>query len=378
MKVVFLCGCLQPGFDGVGDYTRRLSGELKRQGNQVFIISINEQNLGSVSKQEVQISEGSEISVLRISDKISYQKRVRIAKRWIDTITPDWLSLQYVPFSFHPKGAHFFLGKFLRKLGRHRRWHIMFHELWTGMDEESSKKHFWLGKIHRLLIKSLIRTLKPAVIHTQTHVYLEKLGKLGYKAYYLPLFSNIPFHEPDTIAKSEDKYIAQKKKLLFVLFGGIHDNSPVAQLAIDLVHYERANKAKIILIIIGRSGPMQKQWTSVWALNGLEFVLMGEQPPKVISKILHSASIGISTTPIQLAEKSGSVAAMREHQLPVLCVSRSWKARGIKDPVLPESIVEYEGGKLEECLAKAFEGKYMFNKISEVSTSFSTALTSCN
>ncbi len=378
MKIVFLCGCLEPGYDGVGDYTRRLSGELKRQGNQVFIISINEKNLGGASTQEVQVSEGSEIPVLRISDGISYQERVLIAKRWVDSITPDWLSLQYVPFSFHPKGAHFFLGKFLRKLGRHRRWHIMFHELWTGMDEESSKKHFWLGKIHRLLIKSLIRTLKPAVIHTQTHVYIEKLGKLGYKAYYLPLFSNIPFHEPDTISKSEDKYIDQKKKLLFVLFGGIHGNSPVAQLAIDLVHYERANKAKIILIIIGRSGPMQKQWTSVWALNGLEFVLMGEQPPKVISKILHSASIGISTTPIQLAEKSGSVAAMREHQLPVLCVSRSWKARGIKDPVLPESIVEYEGGKLEECLAKAFEGKYIFNKISEVSTSFSTALTSCN
>ena len=56
---------------------------------------------------------------------------------------------------------------------------------------------------------------------------------------------------------------------------------------------------------------MQKQWTSVWALNGLEFVLMGEQSPKMISKVLHSASIGISTTPIQLAEKSGRLAAMR-------------------------------------------------------------------
>jgi hypothetical protein len=378
MKIAFICGSLEPGYDGVGDYTRRLAGELKRQGNQIYLISLNEKKLESVFLQEEQETEGSEISVLRISGGISYRKRFLIAKRWIDTISPDWLSLQYVPFSFHPKGAHFFFGKFLRRLGRHRKWHIMFHELWTGMDEESSKKHYWLGKIHRLLIKSLIRSMKPSVIHTQTHVYLEKLGKLGYKAYYLPLFSNIPFFEPGTISKSEDKYIDQEKKLLFVLFGGIHGNAPVAQLASDLVLYEKANKTRIILVIIGRSGPMQKQWTSIWALNGLEIVLMGEQSPRVISKVLHSANIGISTTPIQLAEKSGSVAAMREHQLPILCVSRAWKARGIKNPELPESIVEYESGKLEECLAKAFECKFVFNKISEVSYSFSDALTSSN
>ena len=378
MKILFLCGSLEPGRDGVGDYTRRLASELKRQGQQVFIISVNERNFEKLFATEEQETEGMVISVMRISGMISYRKRFLIAEQWINTINPDWLSLQYVPFSFHPKGAHFSLGRFLRRLGFHRRWHIMFHELWTGMDKESSKKHYWLGKIHRLLIKSLIKTLNPAVIHTQTHLYLKKIATLGYKANYLPLFSNIPFFEPEGISKADDKDINHEKKLLFVLFGGIHHNAPVAQLAIDLVHYEKANKIRILLIIIGRNGPMQKQWTSIWALNGLELVLMGEQSPMTISKVLHSASIGISTTPIQLVEKSGSVAAMREHQLPVLCVSRTWKARGIKNLELPESIVEYESGKLEECLAKAFKGKYIFNKISEVSSSLSDALTSCD
>jgi hypothetical protein len=378
MKVVFLCGSLEPGHDGVGDYTRRLAGELKRQGTQVLMISVNERNLTSLSIQEEQESEGTAIPVFRISGRISYRKKLRVAKQWLDAVNPDWLSLQYVPFSFHPKGAHFFLGRFLRRLGFHRRWHIMFHELWTGMDKESSKKHYWLGKIHRLLIKSLIKTLNPAVIHTQTHLYLEKIATLGYKAKYLPLFSNIPFFEPEGISKADDKDINHERKLLFVLFGGIHRNAPVAQFASDLVRFEKANKTRILLIIIGRSGPIQKQWTSVWALNGLDLVLMGEQTPMTISKVLHSATMGISTTPIQLAEKSGSVAAMREHQLPVLCVSRTWKARGIKNPKLPESIVEYESGKLEECLAKAFNGKYIFNKISEVSNSLSDALKSCN
>jgi len=377
VKVVFLCGSLEPGHDGVGDYTRRLAGELKRQGKQIFMIAINERNLTGLYVQGEQESEGTAIPVLRISGRINYRKRLQVAKQWIDAVDPDWLSLQYVPFSFHPKGAHIFLGRFLRRLGRHRRWHIMFHELWTGMDKESSKKHYWLGKIHRLLIKSLINTLNPAVIHTHTHVYLEKIAGLGYKANYLPLFSNIPFFEQESTSNPDDININRENKLLFVLFGGIHRNAPVAQLASDLVRYEKSNKTRVLLIIIGRNGPMQKQWTSIWALNGLELVLMGEQSPMMISKILHSASIGISTTPIQLAEKSGSVAAMREHQLPVLCVSRTWKARGIKNPEPPESIVEYKSGKLEECLAKAFKGKYAFNKITEVSHSLSDALTSC-
>ena len=32
MKIVFICGCLEPGKDGVGDYTRRLSAELIDHG----------------------------------------------------------------------------------------------------------------------------------------------------------------------------------------------------------------------------------------------------------------------------------------------------------------------------------------------------------
>jgi hypothetical protein len=32
------------------------------------------------------------------------------------------------------------------------------------------------------------------------------------------------------------------------------------------------------------------------------------------------ADLGVTTTPILLAEKSGTVAAMQEHELPVLCI----------------------------------------------------------
>jgi hypothetical protein len=40
LNIVFLCGSLQPGRDGVGVYTRRLAGEVIRQGHQASIISL--------------------------------------------------------------------------------------------------------------------------------------------------------------------------------------------------------------------------------------------------------------------------------------------------------------------------------------------------
>ena len=82
-------------------------------------------------------------------------------------------------------------------------------------EQELSKKHYWLGKIHRLLIKSLIRTLNPPVIHTQTHLYLEKIAKLGYKATTCLYFQIFLFLTGKRF-EVEDKDVNQEKKLRFV------------------------------------------------------------------------------------------------------------------------------------------------------------------
>jgi hypothetical protein len=45
MKIIFLCGSLEPGCDGVGDYTRRLAGELIKQGHHIAAVALNDQYL---------------------------------------------------------------------------------------------------------------------------------------------------------------------------------------------------------------------------------------------------------------------------------------------------------------------------------------------
>ena len=103
-------------------------------------------------------------------------------------------------------------------------------------------------------------------------------------------------------------------------------------------------------VFVGRGGTGQQHWVSMWESAGLGIELYGEQSPESISTILSSSSIGISTTPIALIEKSGSVAAMREHGLPVICVRERWKARGIMCITPLEGVAEYKLGNLKELL----------------------------
>ena len=42
MKFAFICGSLEPGRNGVGDYTRRLAGELAAQGHECLLVSLND------------------------------------------------------------------------------------------------------------------------------------------------------------------------------------------------------------------------------------------------------------------------------------------------------------------------------------------------
>ena len=162
MKIIFLCGSLEPGRDGVGDYTRQLASELILNGHQAGIVAINDQhitdkfegvqNLGSVS-----------LRVLRLPSHIPALHRFKQARLWIDNFDPEWLSLQFVPFAFHPKGLPFQMGKLLTTLTGDRRWHIMVHELWVGMNKESSLKFFWWGVFQRQLIKALFNKVMPAM-----------------------------------------------------------------------------------------------------------------------------------------------------------------------------------------------------------------------
>jgi glycosyltransferase involved in cell wall biosynthesis len=356
MKIIFLCGSLEPGRDGVGDYVSRLSAELLSKGNSIAAAAINDSHI-RIPITQTQPQNG--LVTLRLPATLKDDQRFKLLKSFIDDFDPDWISLQFVPFSFNPKGLVFGLAKKLAYAGHGRPWHIMFHELWVGMTEQSSKKELLWGMLQRELIKGLIRTLKPALIHTHTDLYKKQLEKMNVKAELLPLFSNIPVRSYTEIEKKISKGIQIADQVNIVVFGGIHKGAPIRELAEEANRYAERNQLQLNLVVVGRNGNELENWIKEWDGSNLSLKNIGEQPAEKISEILAQASLGIFTTPIALAEKSGSVAAMREHRMHLLCVSQPWTPKNISMGDNPFGILNYKKGNLEDFFKRNPDFSYM-------------------
>ncbi|NQX02620.1 hypothetical protein HQ447_18330 [bacterium] len=354
MNFVFLCGSLEPGRDGVGDYTGRLVSELRRRGHKCRIIALNDRYAGT-SEANTQGSNEISDERLRLASSVGWSNRIKQAKQWLEDFTPDWISLQFVPYSFHSKGLSIRLGMRIKQLAPEAKWHVMFHELWIGMEEGSPIRHRFVGAMQRQIIRKLVRDLRPQIVHTQSGLYLSQLRNLGVPPHHLPLFGNIPVctHEPATMTTGNTKSTHESglKALRLVHFGTIRPNVPFANFAASLAAYGQVQKKEITLSLVGRAGQTAKAWKPVFESAGIRFVNHGEQATDEISRLLFEADIGMITTPIALAEKSGALAAMREHGLPVIAVTNPWTAIGIQHPSQPAGLFNF----IESELAQLFD-----------------------
>ena len=343
MKITFLCGSVEKGKDGVGDYVRRLAGVIIKQGHPCLIVSLMEK--GSERKsEEQQESEGIEMSVIRLPFKNGILANCIEAERNIKLFDPDWISLQYVPFSFHDKGLSLTLAGSIKKIAENRRVHIMFHELWIGMENTAPFKRRMWGLLQRIIMKKMLRELRPDVINTNTALYVAQLSRLGYQSERLPLFGNIP------VLDQKELIVKKANNLRLVVFGSIHYGAPVNEFAKELSNYVINRNLDAEIIFVGRCGDEQVNWVAAFEAAGLTVQILGEQPVSTISETLQNADMGISTTPVILAEKSGTVAAMQEHGLPVLCVARAWSVKAFPKDYLPFGVQLFKQEQLAEII----------------------------
>jgi|GEM_PF-174494 len=358
MKLIFICSSLEPGKDGVGDYTRRLAGELIRQGQEVRILALNDKaskleksavssqqleltsglrpltaapiSVFSVSDfQDLQQSEGTEIECLRLPMALSWAERVKLAREWVARFKPDWVSLQFVVYGFHPKGLCFGLSKQLMAIAQQTKRHIMFHELWIGYTSDSKLSHKVVGTLQRYLIKDMIRKLEPRVLHTSNDFYRSMLGLISKQVEILPLFSNIPLAKPqpeNVISMMQKHGVAinetnRSAHLIGLHFGSWHpdlDSNPV------LCAFKAAadNLQRMpCLICVGRMGETGRRVLEAIITkfgSDIRFLNLGEQPEDVVSNLMQFADFGITTGGKNLLWKSSTVAAFMEHGLPVI------------------------------------------------------------
>lgn len=346
VKIVFICSGLEPGRDGVGDYTRKLAAAMIKLGDICAIVSLNDRGISEnvTDKQQV---DGIDVPVTRIPSTWPDKERYATLKVIVKAFNPDWVSLQFVPFGFHEKGLKHGLSKLLLSINSSAKWHVMIHELWVGMDKQSTIKFKAWGWLQKQMITSLLGNLKPAVVTTQAVLYKSHLAGMGYDAVQLPLFSNISKTALRPLAAT-----GSSKTITFVIFGNIHYGAPIKDFSQEVAAYGQEQGITFILKLLGHCGASQNDWINDWQLAGLKADALGEQSAEIISSQLLNADIGITTTPFTITDKSGSFAAMREHGLPVISVSRTWHPALIKNINAPDGVFYYQKGNFKEFYSK--------------------------
>jgi glycosyltransferase involved in cell wall biosynthesis len=309
----------------VGDYTRMLAAELNASGHQCSLLSLADPQVG----QAVTGTTG-DIPLLRLPATASWPDRIGAAKKFCDYFAPDWVSWQIVLYGYDPRGLCLGLGARMKQISGGYKNQIMFHELWIGIAQESPLKNKLVGTLQRLIIKDVLRTLRPRFVHTHTPLYRHLLDKLRTRATILPLFGNIPITTSADFgwlsakwpqAWGQFDYAERDSWWIFVIFGSIHPEwDGVDFLNRAMAASQRAGK-KCLLISIGRPGAAGQgtlQEIQKHEGNTGRLLILGAQSEEDISQCLLMADFGISAVPPEYLFKSGTVTAMIEHGLPII------------------------------------------------------------
>ncbi len=314
MKIVFLTGSFAPGKDGVGDYARTLAAECTRLGHETFLLSLND------TWVPTSVSAPAE---LRLGARMPWPDRVKSAKAFLAAVQPDWVSLQFVPYSFHPAGLNFALPQILSLILGRTPGHFMFHEIWIGSEEGAPAKVKIFGYCQRKIIRAMLKKANSRALHTSNMVYVRLLARYGIKAKELPLFGSVP------VTANSNEIRHEEKALSLVMFGSIHPNWNPDKMVARLQKLGRP----IRLTHVGRIGPGEQVWSELTRRyqSAIELSRLGEQSLDEISRSLLSADFGVATTPLSLIGKSSTSAAMLDHGLPIIVTRNEVHYRGIPE-----------------------------------------------
>jgi hypothetical protein len=355
-RITLICGSLASGRDGVGDYCRRIAAELGALGVECLVLGFNDHAV------EIETTETPDrlIWFVRLPARLPLSKRVARAASLLEDWAPDWVSLQFVSYAFNQKGLPLMELHWLTRLLRGRKLHVMLHELWVGLGAMRSSKNAILGTLQRWVLLVLLDRLRPSVLHTSNHYYQATLVHHGLKAAVLPLLGNIPVTEEsaddwlaDAVMRHGGPDVTRRNRFwLLGLFGSIPAGWPADNFLARLSILARGSNRRAVVISAGEAGPAWAPTFSAWRIGhpDIDFVTIGPRSALEISRFLNSIDVGITPHPVYLLGKSGSVAAMLEHGLPVIA---TW---GDIAPALPvvssefESLIWRDDEKLAECL----------------------------
>jgi glycosyltransferase involved in cell wall biosynthesis len=355
VRLAFLTACLEPGRDGVGDYTRLLAAACAARGHGVGLLALNDAHVDAPTRQR-QDGRGLELDALRVPAGSPWAERLAHARAWLAGLQPERVSLQFVAYAFEPRGVVAGLGRRLGALAGEAPIHAMLHETWIGIDRGAPWRHRVLGRLQRAALRGLLRDLDPVVVHTSNRHYAGVLAEAGVHAEVLPLFGNVPLVAPPDAGwlERETAHVAPGPPIdgrVFGVFGTIHPEWDPEPLVAALAAAGRREGRTHAVLAIGRQGPGAASWQRLARRHAgaLRVGWLGERGPADLSRFLQSIDCGLATTPWHLLGKSGTVAAMLDHGVPVIATRAGapGACAAAHDPLLQRF-----DGDLAACLAR--------------------------
>ncbi|MBX3736152.1 MAG: hypothetical protein KF715_05645 [Candidatus Didemnitutus sp.] len=349
MKIAFVTGCLEPGRDGVGDYVRTLAAECTARGHAVRLLSLAD---------TVDLSaDGGTPPTRRQTLAATCDDDGRGARAWLDEFRPDWTSLHFVPYAFHPRGL--FAGRLpplRRVLAAGARRHVFFHEIWIGFARGAPWKERAFGFLQRRALARLLHTTAPTAVHTSNGCYRRALAGLGCAASELPMFGSVPLR-PGVVPAALPGVGADA--LVCGMFGAVHPNWEHEPFLSDFAQLAAARGRRAVLAAAGslRQGEVLFPQLAAHWRGRIDCLALGLHPPAQLAEFFARFDFAVTTSPFHLVGKSSSAAALREHGLRVVVTNSGQPPRFA---ATPEDLAPADAGFLpyfraRESLPQALE-----------------------
>jgi hypothetical protein len=325
-RIALICSGLEDGKDGVGDYCRRMSRELAALGVECFLLALNDR---LTAKESAADEVDGRVALVRLPEQMSISRRLTRASALLSDWRPDWTSLQLVSYGFNRKGLLHRELFWLPRLLAGRKLHLMLHELWTGLGPDAPRKHVRLGVVQRALLLTLIKLLRPAIVQTSNPFFQRALKVHGVEAGISPLFANIPVSAEaagawldDAIRRNGGPDLSRDRQAYWLvgIFGGIFQHWPAEPTLVHLRAISQSANRRLVVISAGHAGPAAESMLERWRqeVPGVEFLTIGPRSPLEISQFINSMDFGLTSYPYYALGKSGSVATVLEHGLPLI------------------------------------------------------------
>lgn len=329
MKIAILCEGIEPGRSGVGDYSWRLGAALQSRGHEVKLLGFSDRHVQDSVSGARTVGEG-EVDYVRVPSARPVPARwnevVETLARW----KPDWTSLQFVPYSFHPKGLVMRSGfPFSTKEGgRHS---VMVHETWIGLHPGSGWRTRLLGWVQKLGMAAALRSWNARVTYTSLDLYKRTLEKIGVEADILPMFGTLEHGEGEgrglrarvmqSIPALKTASVDQLR--LVGVFGAVHDLDLLVRRLGELHNDAKEHGLHVVICLLGRASALKAQLEQAMPRQGCEALLFeaSDTGDANIASMMREMDAGITTTPQDCIGKSSAAACFRDQGLPVLSCS---------------------------------------------------------